>query len=244
MAIRGTKALITGGSRGIGREIAKRLSDAGVKVVITGRREETLKACAEEIGAEYIVWDISDISVMQKNFDRAKEMLGGLDIAVSNAGVLTPQHEWGMGMLHLTEDEWDNVMDINLKASYFFMQTTVRYFYENKIPGNLLNIASVAATEPFYGPYAASKGGVLGLTRGWGRQFAPYGIVINGIAPGPIATEMNHWHEGDSMHHDRIPTGRFGTVGEIAGLAMYLLSEEANQIVGETVIMDGAYDIK
>lgn len=244
MALRGTKALLTGGSRGIGQEIAKRLTAAGAKVVITGRREETLKAAAAEIGADYLVWDIADISVMRKNFDRALEMLGGLDIAVSNAGVLTPQHEWGMGMLELTEEEWDAIMHTNLKASYFFMQTAVRYFYENKIPGNLLNIASVAATEPFYGPYSTSKAGVVGLTRGWGRQFAPYGIVINGIAPGPIATEMNHWHKGDSMHHDRIPTGRFGTVEEIAGLAMYLLSEEASQIVGETVIMDGAYDIK
>lgn len=244
MGIRGTKALVTGGSRGIGYEIAKRLVEAGVKVVMTGRKEETLSRAAGTIGADYLVWDIADISVMQRNFDRAVSMLGGLDITVSNAGVLTPQHEWGMGMLDLTESEWDYVMDINLKASYFMMQTTVRYFYQNHIPGNLLNIASVAATEPYYGPYATSKGGVVGLTRGWGRQFAPYGIVINGIGPGPIATEMNNWHEGDSMHHDRIPTGRFGTVEEIGGLAMYLLSEEANQLIGQTVIMDGAYDIK
>ena len=244
MGIRGTKALVTGGSRGIGREIARRLVAAGIRTVITGRKEETLRIAAEEIGAEHLVWDIANISVMQKNFDGAVEMLGGLDIVVSNAGVLTPQHEWGMGMLELTEEEWDYVMDINLKAAYFMMQTTVRYFYHNRIPGNLLNIASVAATEPFYGPYATSKGGVVGLTRGWGKTFAPYGIVINGIGPGPIATEMNHWHPGDPMEHKRIPTGRFGTVEEVAGLAMYLLSEEANQIIGQTVIMDGAYDIK
>ena len=244
MGIRGTMALVTGGSRGIGHEIARRLVCAGVRVIITGRKEETLRAAAEAIGAEYLVWDIADISVMQASFDRAVGMLDGLDIVVSNAGVLTPQHEWGMGMLDLTEAEWDYVMDINLKASYFLMQTTVRYFYQNKIPGNLLNIASVAATEPFYGPYAASKGGVVGLTRGWGKTFAPYGIVINGIGPGPIATEMNHWHPGDPMEHPRIPTGRFGTAEEVAGLAMYLLSEEADQIIGQTVIMDGAYDIK
>jgi len=244
MAIRGSKALITGGSRGIGYEIARRLVEEGAQVVITGRREETLKKAAEKIGARWLVWDIADIAEMQSNFIRAVEMLGGLDIAVSNAGVLTRQHEWGMEMLELTEDEWDEVMDINLKAAYFFMQTVVKYFYHNQIPGNLLNIASVAATEPFYGPYCTSKAGVVGLTRGWGKQFAPYGIVINGIAPGPIATEMNNWHEGDSMQHDRIPTGRFGTVEEVGGLAMYLLSKEANQIVGETVIMDGAYDIK
>jgi len=244
MGIRGSKAIVTGGSRGIGYEIARRLVGAGVEVVITGRKEESLKKAAEKIDAKWLVWDIADLSVMKPNFNRAVEMLGGLDLAVSNAGVLTKQHEWGMEMLELTEEEWDEVMDINLKAAYFFMQTAVGHFYHNKIKGNLLNIASVAATEPFYGPYCTSKAGVVGLTRGWGKQFAPYGIVINGIAPGPIATEMNHWHEGDSMAHDRIPTGRFGTVEEVGGLAMYLLSEEANQIVGETVIMDGAYDIK
>ncbi len=244
MGIRGTKALVTGGSRGIGYEIARRLVLEGVRVVVTGRDPETLRAAAETIGAEHLVWDIADLSVMQSSFDRAAGMLGGLDIVVSNAGVLTPQHEWGMGMLDLTEDEWDRVMDINLKASYFLMQTTVRHFYRNGIPGNLLNVASVAATEPYYGPYAVSKGGVAGLTRGWGKTFAPYGIVINGIGPGPTATEMNGWHPGDPMEHPRIPSGRFCTVEEVGGLAMYLLSEEACQIIGQTVILDGAYDIK
>ncbi len=145
---------------------------------------------------------------------------------------------------------FEEVLSITLNNIHAVMESrcrvavSARKYWHNQIKGNLLNIASVAATEPYYGPYATSKGGVVGLTRGWGKQFAPYGIVINGIGPGPIATEMNHWHEGDSMHHDRIPTGRFGTVGEVGGLAMYLLSEEANQIIGQTVIMDGAYDIK
>lgn len=242
--LRGNKALVTGGSRGIGREIARRLTEAGAKVIITGRNEATLKTSAEQIGADYICWDIADISVMKSRFDQAVKMLGGLDIVVSNAGVLTKSNEWGLGMLELSEQQWDEVMNVNLKANYFLMQTTVRYYYQNKIKGNLLNIASVAATEPYYGPYSTSKGGVVGLTRGWGREFAPYGIVINGIGPGPIATEMNNWHEGDSMQHDRVPTGRYGTVEEVAGLAMYLLSEEADQIIGQTVIMDGAYDIK
>jgi len=242
--LRGSKALITGGSRGIGYEIAKNLNERGVKVVITGRNGDKLKVAAEKLGVDYICWDIADISVMQENFNKAIELLGGLDIVVSNAGVFSYDHEWGMEMIDLTEKEWDYVMNINLKASYFLMQTTVRYFYQNKIKGNLLNIASVAAFEPYSGPYSTSKGGVVGLTRGWGKQFAPYGIVINGIAPGPIATEMNNWHEGDSMAHSRIPTGRFGTVEEVAQLAMYLLSEEANQIIGQTIVIDGAYDIK
>ena len=146
--------------------------------------------------------------------------------------------------LELTPEEWDNVMNVNLRGAYFMMQTAVRHMYENKIRGNVLNIASVAATEPFYGPYCTSKAGVVGLTRGWGKQFAPYGIVINGIGPGPVATEMNGWHEGDPMDHSRIPTGRYLTVEEVSSLAMYMLSDEATQMIGETVMIDGGYDIK
>lgn len=244
MNIRTKYAVITGGSRGIGYEIARRLCAEGAEVLITGRNEVTLRKAAEQLGAKSLVWDISDISVMQKNFDSCIELLGGFDTLVNNAGVLTPQHEWGIGMLELTEEEWDTVMNINLKGAYFMMQTAVRYLYSNHLKGNVLNIASVAATEPGYGPYVTSKCGLVNLTRGWGKQFAPYGIVINGIGPGPAATEMNNWHEGDSMENKRIPTGRFLTAGEVGAMAMYLLSEEANQIIGHTVMMDGAYDIK
>ncbi len=244
MAIRGKYALVTGGSRGIGFEIAKDLVARGVRVVVTGTREETLKKAAESIGARYLVWDISDISVMQENFDKAVEMLGGFDILVNNAGVLSSHGEWGMDKLRLDEAEWDRVMNVNLKGAYFMMQTAVRYMYEHKIRGNVLNIGSVAATEPSCGPYGASKLAMWGLTRGWGRDFAHTGIVINAIGPGPVATEMNHWHEGDSMSHDRIKTGRFLTCAEVSKLAMYQLDECADQYIGQTTFLDGAYDLK
>jgi NAD(P)-dependent dehydrogenase (short-subunit alcohol dehydrogenase family) len=244
MVLRTKRALITGGSRGIGYEIARRLTEAGADVVITGRTEKPLRAAAEMLGVQWLVWDAADISVMQENFDRCVSMMGGFDTLVSNAGILTPQHEWGIGMLDLTEAEWDAVMNVNLKGAFFMMQTAVRYLYINKIRGNVLNIASVAATEPGYGPYVTSKCGLVNLTRGWGRFFAPHGIVINGIGPGPVATEMNNWHKGDPLEHTRIPTGRFLTVEEVGAMAMYLLSEEANQVIGQTFFIDGAYDIK
>ena len=91
-----------------------------------GRNEEALRSAAEKIGAKWIVWDVADISVMQENFDKCVSMLDGFDTLVSNAGVLTPQHEWGIGMLDLTEDEWDTVMDINLKGAYFMMHSAVK----------------------------------------------------------------------------------------------------------------------
>lgn len=243
MKIRGNKAIVTGGSRGIGLKIAKELAEAGVSVVITGRNADSLSKAAAESGAVPVVWDISDINRMKEKFDECVGILGGFDILVNNAGVFDPVG-WGMGMLNVTEEDWDMVMDINLKAAFFMMQTAAKYMLENTIRGNILNISSVAANEPLQGPYGASKAGLFGLTRGWGKVLAPTGIIVNGIAPGPVATEMNGWHEGDPLDHSRIPTGRFVLAEEVAKLAMYLLSEDAVQIIGHSVVCDGAYDIK
>ena len=243
MKIRGNKAIVTGGSRGIGLKIAKELAEAGVSVVITGRNADSLSKAAAESGAVPVVWDISDINRMKEKFDECVGILGGFDILVNNAGVFDTVG-WGMGMLNVTEEDWDRVMDVNLKAAFFMMQTAVKYMLGNKIRGNILNISSVAANEPLQGPYGASKAGLFGLTRGWGKVLAPTGIIVNGIAPGPVATEMNGWHEGDPLDHSRIPTGRFVLAEEVAKLAMYLLSEDAVQIIGHSVVCDGAYDIK
>jgi len=109
---------------------------------------------------------------------------------------------------------------------------------------DILNVTSVAGYEPVRGAYGASKIAATALTKGWGRMFANDGITINGIAPGPVATEMINWHEGDPMKHDRIPFGRLATTEEIAKLAMYLLSKDAQMVCGETVILDGAYVIR
>lgn len=146
--------------------------------------------------------------------------------------------------MRTTAKEWQDVIDVNASAVFFTMQAAVRYMLENAIKGNILNITSVAGEEPVFGAYGGSKTLATGLTRGWGKMFASDGITINGIAPGPVATEMNNWHEGDSMKHDRIPYGRFASIDEVAALAMYLLDEEARMICGETVIIDGAYSIR
>ena len=124
------------------------------------------------------------------------------------------------------------------------MQSAVKYMLENNIKGNILNITSVAGNEPVYGAYGASKTAATELTRGWGKMFASDGITINGIAPVPVATEMNIWHEGDPTEYNRIPFERFATIKEIANLAMYLLSKEAEMVCGETVVLDGAYAIR
>lgn len=245
--IKGNKAIVTGASRGIGFAIAKELVNAGCSVVITGRNEKTLKVAAEKIGKTAIpmVWNASDIDLAAAKINEAAEILGGLDIVVNNAGIFAQRNEWSKtDLLQTTVDEWQSVMKTNTSAIFFTMQAAVNYMLENNIKGNILNVTSVAGYEPVYGAYGASKIAATGLTRGWGKMFANDGITINGIAPGPVATEMNNWHEGDPMKHDRIPFGRFATIEEIAKLAMYLLSKEAEMVCGETVVLDGGYSIR
>lgn len=241
------KALVTGASRGIGYAIAKKLAQNGDKIVITGRKKETLERVAKELGKNVfpMVWDASEFDKAEEKIREAAEKLGGLDIVVNNAGIFARRSEWDKkSLLKTTVKEWQDVIDVNASAVFFTMQASVNYMLENGVKGNILNITSVAGEEPVFGAYGGSKILATGLTRGWGKMFASDGITINGIAPGPVATEMNNWHEGDSMKHDRIPYGRFAAIDEVAALAMYLLDEKAKMICGETVIIDGAYSIR
>ena len=244
---RDKKVIVTGGSRGIGFAIAEALARKGALVLITGRNAESLKAAVEKIGSNVIpfVWDASKIEETEKKLEEAIALLGGLDVLVNNAGIFAKRSEWTKGeLLKTTVDEWESVMKTNASSIFFTMQATVNYMLRNNIKGNILNVTSVAGEEPIYGAYGASKITATGLTRGWGKMFAKDGITINGIAPGPVATEMNNWHEGDPMEHSRIPYGRFATADEVASLALYLLSPAAKMICGETVILDGAYAIR
>lgn len=241
------KVLVTGGSRGIGYAIAKELADSGYKVLITGRNASTLKQAAEKIGKRtaYLQFDAGEIEKYDELIATAADMLGGLDAVVNNAGIFNEHGEWAKeSLLTTTVEEWSAVMKVNASAIFFSMQSAVKYMLKHHIKGNILNITSAAGEEPVYGAYGASKITATALTRGWGKMFADVGITINGIAPGPAATEMNHWHDGDPLEYSRIPFGRFLKIEEAASLAKYLLSEEAKMICGETVIIDGGYAIR
>ena len=245
--IRGTRAIVTGASRGIGFSIAKRLAEQGVTVVITGRDPESLAEAKKAIGERAIplVWDASSILLADKKIEEAARLMGGLDILVNNAGIFAKRSEWNKNsLLETTPDEWRAVMSTNTDGLFFTMQAAVKYMLKNKVEGNILNITSVAGYEPVYGAYGASKAASVALTRGWGKMFAPDKITINGIAPGPVATEMNNWHEGDPLEHSRIPYGRFALCDEISELALYMLDEKAKMLCGETVIFDGGYSIR
>lgn len=241
------KALITGASRGIGYAIAKKFSQKGYKIIITGRNIKTLELAADSLGENVLpmVWDSCEFDKADVKINEAADMLDGLDIVVNNAGIFAQRNEWDKNsLLNTAAKEWQDVINVNASAVFFTMQASVKYMLKNDIKGNILNITSAAGEEPVYGAYGGSKILATALTRGWGRMFAADGITINGIAPGPVATEMNNWHEGDSMKHERVPYGRFATSDEIADLAVYLTDEKANMICGETVIIDGGYSIR
>ena len=245
--LKGNKAVVTGGSRGIGFAVAKALADSGASVVITGRNEDSLKKAAQTIGGNVypLVWDVSCIEQASEKINEAARILGGLDIVVNNAGIFAKSDEWSKeGLLSASVSDWEDVMKTNTSSVFFTMQAAVKYMLDNDIKGNILNITSASAYEPATGAYGTSKTAATALTRGWGKMFARDGITINGIAPGPVATEMNNWHEGDSLEHKFVPFGRFAVVEEIAKTALYLLSKEAEMICGETLVVDGAYSIR
>ena len=245
--LKGKKVLLTGGTRGIGYAIAASLIQNGCRVVITGRNEETVTEAALRLGAGAIpmVWDVSLLEEAENKINEAASLLGGLDIVVNNAGIFAQRGEWSKKtLLETTVSEWETVMNTNVSALFFVMQAAVKHMLAHGVKGNVLNVTSVAGYEPVYGAYGASKTAATALTRGWGKMLAADGITINGIAPGPVATEMNGWQEGDPMEHSRIPYGRFATSEEVASLAMYLLSDEAKMVCGETVVLDGGYAIR
>ncbi len=248
--ISGKYAIITGASSryGMGFEIAKMLIENGCKVLITGRNEKKLVETAKILGENAIpfVWDLEDSQNISANFKKAVELLGGLDIFVNNAGVVTKTSEWWWKtLLETPVEEFTKTIKVDLTAVFLTMKESVNYMIENKIEGHILNISSVAgAFEPAFGAYGASKSAVVNLTKGWGKMFARNHITINCIAPGPTATEMDGWKEGESLENPLVPYGRSASPKEIADLARYLLSDEAKMVCGETVVLDGSYSIR
>lgn len=228
-------ALITGGSSGIGYGIASAFVREGARVIITGRNEKKLKQAVDNLGnnASYIIWDSNNITNLDELIFRCIDREKRIDIVVNNAG-----YHGNQNFFTISESDYDNTMNVNLKFVFFLSQAAAKYMISNKIEGHILNIASGASMKPAWSPYEISKWGVRGFTRGLARELIPYNIVVNGIAPGPIATNMSNWKEGDSINWGT-PAGRLGLPCEIGNLAVYMCSDLGKFIVGDTVFCDG-----
>ena len=242
--LNGRAALITGGTSGIGLEIAKAFINAGAEVVITGRSKERIEKACKEINEQVqnkgcihgIEMDNTEVSKFPMKLSEALEKVfpKKIDILVNNAGVL------GAHVSNATEDAYDSVLDTNLKGPFFLSQHVGRYFKENDIHGNILNIASSSSLRPAASGYTVSKWGIRGLTIGLAKVLAPYDIVVNGLAPGQTATPMLGIKNADGdLSSSNVPIGRLILPEEIANMAVILVSNMGRAIMGDIVYMTG-----
>ena len=236
-------ALVTGGSTGIGAAIAKHLADEGFKVLITGRNEKTLvESSSQHDNIDFIISDVSKHDDVVKTVEHISNIYGRLDVLVNNAGVATPIPFEEISLQH-----YDDIFNINVRGLIDMTQASLPLLKESK--GNIINIASIVADDPFAGftIYSASKGAVITLTKGLAKELSGFGIRVNAVSPGPIATplfdkmglsEEEQSGMGESIQ-DMVPLGRFGTPDEIATAVAFLASEKATYVTGAQYKVDG-----
>jgi 3-oxoacyl-[acyl-carrier protein] reductase len=238
----GKTALVTGAAGGIGAAIVKALHSAGATVALSGRQVDKLNAFAAELGSRAVVvpCDLADRAQVSKLIDEAVKALGGrLDILVNNAG-LTRDNLF----MVMKDDQWDDVIAVNLTSTFMLCRAAARSMLRNKSGyGRIINISSVSGVmgNPGQGNYAASKAGMIGMTKSLAREVANRGITANCIAPGFIKTPMTDVLKedvvGEAMKH--IPAQRFGTPEEIGAGTLYLASVEAAYVTGQTLHING-----
>ncbi|HEV2705758.1 MAG TPA: glucose 1-dehydrogenase [Pyrinomonadaceae bacterium] len=245
----GRVAIVTGGSRGLGREMAEGLAEAGASLMLCARREEWLTPTVEELrGRGFVVdgmlCDVVRQEQVQAVVDRTIERFGKVDILINNAGV-----SWGERPEKMPLDKWQKVIDVNLTGAFLFAQAAGREMLKRGY-GRIINVSSVSGLQssadgPHYVGYAASKAGLFGLTRelaaSWGRQ----GIRVNAIAPGffhsRLADAVIEYAEASIKARSPIP--RVGEAGELKGVALFLAADASNYITGQTIIVDGGRTI-
>jgi len=243
MSLNGKVALVTGGSRGIGRAVCLRLAEMGAVVMVNyvtrpAAAEETVAMIRAAGGAaQPVQFDVGDASAAQEAIKQLVTEHGRLDILVNNAGITRD------GLLAtMKEDDWDRVLDINLKGAFSCIKAACRPMMKRRW-GRIINISSVVgyAGNPGQANYAASKAGLVGLTRSAAREFASRGITVNGVAPGYIETDMTSGLPDAVTEKilQEIPMGVLGQVEDVAGAVAYLASDEARYITGQILHVNG-----
>ncbi len=237
------RAIVTGGANGIGKAVAIALEEAGAKVWVVDKDKEGL----DHLRSHY-PWihtthlDLADADEILKFFRQIEVEWRFADILVNNAGIIRRA-----AAVEFSEQDWDDVVDVNLKAAFFLAQQVAKHLIERKAPGKIVNIASLLS---FQGgirvpSYTASKSGILGLTRLLANEWAGHDINVNGIAPGYMATDNTQALRDDPQRHaeilGRIPAGRWGTPEDLAGAVIFLCSDAARYVHGHTLAVDGGW---
>ena len=239
--------VITGGGSGIGYATARKCIDLGAHVLITGRNENKLQDAVNSLSnthSQYLVWDIGDVAKTETNVRRCFELLNGrIDVVINNAGVQPKEF-----FPEVTSDEWDRIYDINSRGTFFVSQGFCKAWIESpsSTARHLINISSQGGFVGALYPYRLSKWDIRGLTEGLGVMMAPYGILVNGIAPGVVRTEMQGiaLKQGDNCYCSQNPIGRVALPEEVAELIAFMISDACNFMVGQTIVLDGGYSLK
>ena len=237
--LKGKKALVTGASGGIGGEIAKTLNEAGAEVAISGTRLESLQVLSDLLDDNTHIFpcNLSNPLAIEDLLRDASEKMGGIDILVNNAGITRDNL-----FMRMSDEEWQTVLDINLTATMKLCKGVMRGMMKNRW-GRIINISSVVGStgNPGQANYAASKAGMVGMSKSLAFEVASRGITVNIIAPGFIETPMTDKLNEDQKTNimSQIPAGRMGTASEIASAALYLASQEASYLTGATLHING-----
>jgi 3-oxoacyl-[acyl-carrier protein] reductase len=235
----GKKALVTGGSRGVGRGIVLSLARAGVDVVTCYRQEselvESLVRELKEIGGDHHVVqaDVTDTASVERLVSEARERYGRLDIVVNNAGAISH-----VPFAELSLEEWHRIVDTDLTATFLVTQKALPLLASG---GSVVNVGSKVATVgiPLRAHYTAAKAGLVGLTRSLAKEYGGKGIRFNIVAPGPVQTETETPEPVKERYRTMIPLGRLGTTEDIANVVLFLASPRAAFVTGETINVDG-----
>ncbi|MCZ6791100.1 MAG: 3-oxoacyl-[acyl-carrier-protein] reductase [Candidatus Dadabacteria bacterium] len=236
-------ALVTGGSRGIGKSIAKRLASEGAIVVINYMQNDSAanetKKEIEDAGGQATIskFDVSDFDTVHQEIDKIIEKFGGLHILINNAGITQDTL-----LMRMKEDDWDSVISINLKGIFNCTRAVTRNMFKQR-EGRIINLTSVVGEMGNAGQtnYAASKAGVIGFTKACAREMAPRGITVNAVSPGFIKTDITDQLPEDIKkdYISKIPLNRFGTTEDVAGAVAFLTSDDASYITGEVFRVNG-----
>lgn len=235
----GKAALITGASGGIGSAIARALHARGARVGLSGTRREALEALRDELKdrADILPCNLSDLAAVDDLPKQAEAAMGGLDILINNAGVTRDNL-----FMRMKDEEWDDVIKVNLTAAFHLARGVLRPMMKKRW-GRIISITSVVGVtgNPGQGNYAATKAGLIGMSKSLAQEIASRNVTVNCVAPGFIASAMTDALSEDQKSQilPRIPMGRMGTGAEIAAAVVYLASDEAAYVTGQTIHVNG-----
>jgi 3-oxoacyl-[acyl-carrier protein] reductase len=235
----GRAALVTGSTRGIGRGIAATLAECGARVAVVGRDQAKAAEAAAAIGggAQGFAADVSDTAQVAALVEQVEAAFGAVDILVNNAGLTRDNL-----LLRIKDDDWDAVLDANLKGAFAAIRAATRGMMKRRW-GRIINITSVVGITGNKGQanYAASKAGLIGLTKSVAQELASRNILVNAVAPGFIETDMTAALSAEQRAAlaERIPLGRLGTPADVASAVAFLASEQASYITGQVLVVDG-----